>query len=86
MSYSKENLNSNHGRSHDQDTSETSGNLAAGAPKEEAPVRVDGFAQVLAMLKIADNEFRQSLLKRLGARDPELAHALRSELRKMDDT
>ncbi len=58
-----------------------------GAPdaKVEEPIKVDGFAQVLAMLKIADNEFRQSLLKRLAARDPELAHSLRDELRKMDD-
>lgn len=51
-------------------------------PNEEA-IRVDGFAQVLEMLKIADPEFRESLLKRLGARDAELARHLRDDLRNL---
>ena len=46
----------------------------------EKQIRVDGFAQVLAMLRIADPEFRTSLLRRLQARDPELARNLRIEL------
>jgi hypothetical protein len=46
----------------------------------EGDIRVDGFAQVLAMLRIADPQFRESLLRRLGARDPELARQLRAEL------
>ena len=47
----------------------------------EAGIRVDGFDQVLAMLKIADAEFRDSLLRRLAARDKELATSLLRELR-----
>jgi hypothetical protein len=49
---------------------------------EEQPIRVDGFAQVLAMLQIADPEFRESLLRRLGSRDPQLARTLRADLAK----
>lgn len=54
----------------------------AGAPEAEKQIKVDGFAQVLAMLQIADPEFRDSLLRRLAARDIELARALQAELRK----
>jgi hypothetical protein len=52
----------------------------AGANGKEQPIRVDGFAQVLAMLRMADPEFRESLLKRLAARDPQLARSLRADL------
>ncbi len=48
--------------------------------KEDAQVRIDGFQQVLEMLKIADPAFRESLLQRLAARDRELARTLRSQL------
>ncbi len=41
---------------------------------------VDGFDQVFQMLKIADPAFRESLLKRLSARDTELARSLREKL------
>ena len=47
---------------------------------EEKQIEVDGFQQVLEMLKIADPEFRESLLKRLAARDRELAQTLRQDL------
>ena len=43
-------------------------------------IPVNGFRQVIEMLKIADPEFRESLLKRLGARDPVLARAIRRDL------
>ena len=49
-------------------------------PAAETPIKVDGFEQVLEMLKIADNSFRESLLKRLAQRDPVLARNLRAEL------
>ncbi len=50
-------------------------------PPQEAPqIAVDGFNQVLEMLKIADPEFRESLLKRLALRDRELARTLRNDL------
>lgn len=46
----------------------------------EEQIKVDGFEQVLAMLKIADPEFRESLLRRLAARDRNLANSLREDL------
>ena len=48
----------------------------AAGEKEEEKIRVDGFGQVLALLRVADPAFRESLLKRLAARDPELARNL----------
>lgn len=78
MSYSRETYKP--GKNKNQQPSPADAPPAA----PEEPVKVDGFAQVLAMLKIADNEFRESLLKRLAARDHELALALRRELRKLD--
>ena len=53
------------------------------SPEGEPQIRVDGFEQVLEMLKIADPAFRESLLRRLGDRDYELAQSLRADLRKM---
>lgn len=46
----------------------------------EPQVSVDGFQQVLEMLKIADPAFRESLLKRLAQRDRDLANELRRDL------
>jgi hypothetical protein len=54
-----------------------------GGPQEEERIRVNGFAQVLEMLKIADADFRESLLRRLGSKDPELARQLRQDLRNL---
>lgn len=51
------------------------------APKSEEPIQVNGFAQVLAMLQVADPEFRESLLRRLAQRDPHLALSLRKDLK-----
>jgi hypothetical protein len=48
--------------------------------KQEGQIAVDGFQQILEMLKIADPAFRESLLKRLAARDRELAVQLRQQL------
>lgn len=59
----------------------TGAQVASGAPQEDG-VRIDGFQQVLQMLKSADREFRESLLKRLNMRDPKLVQALRADLRK----
>ncbi len=71
---------------------ETHPAVLMGAPVEENAaeastengVRMDGYGQVLAMLQIADPEFRESLLRRLGARDPGLAAQLRANLRDLD--
>jgi hypothetical protein len=51
---------------------------------ELPPIPIDGFQQVLDMLRIADPAFRESLLKRLAARDLELANSLRRDLRNLD--
>ena len=51
--------------------------------QEEERIRVNGFGQVLEMLKIADPDFRESLLRRLGAKDKELARQLRQDLRNL---
>ena len=47
---------------------------------EEQGVRVNGYKQVLEMLRFADPSFRESLLKRLASERPELAKALKREL------
>jgi hypothetical protein len=47
---------------------------------DEKKIAVHGFRQVLEMLRIADSEFRESLLKRLAQRDPEMARQLRQDL------
>lgn len=46
----------------------------------EPQVAVDGFGQVLEMLRIADPAFRESLLKRLANKDRTLAANLRIRL------
>lgn len=61
------------------------GPIQAESPQEEsAPgeqrVRIDGFNQVLEMLRVADPAFRESLLRRLAKRDPRLAETLRQDL------
>lgn len=43
-------------------------------------IAIDGFTQVLEMLKIADPAFRESLLQRLAAKDQKLARSLRADL------
>lgn len=57
---------------------------AAEAPASaEQPIKVDGFGQVIQLLQVADREFRDSLLRRLTARDPELARQLKAYLAKL---
>jgi hypothetical protein len=54
-------------------------NLGAMDPvTEEKPVAVNGYQQVVEMLEAADPAFRESLLKRLASRDPELGRSLRA--------
>ena len=47
---------------------------------EEGGIRINGFAQVVAMLEAADPQFRESLLRRLAARDPRLVRSLKKDL------
>lgn len=48
--------------------------------KQKGAVKVDGYQQILEMLKVADDDFRESLLKRLAAKDANLAASLRQNL------
>jgi hypothetical protein len=48
----------------------------------EPQLAVDGFQQILDMLRVADPVFRESLLRRLAARDRQLAADLRLNLGK----
>lgn len=50
------------------------------AAPAETLIPIDGFKQVLDLLRVADAPFRESLLRRLAARDRELARSLREEL------
>jgi len=49
-------------------------------PQEEG-IKIDGLQQVIELLKYADPAFRESLLKRLTNRDPQLAKSLRKIIR-----
>ena len=49
-------------------------------PSNEPQIAVDGFRQVLDMLRVADPEFRESLLRRLADRDKNLVRNLRRDL------
>lgn len=77
MSASKQDLNVNKTESVKASTS------SAAEADADAPIRVNGFEQVLQLLQSADREFRESLLRRLGARDPNLVATLRKELRNL---
>ena len=48
--------------------------------REENMIRVDGRGQVLDMLRAADPEFREMLLRGIEKRDKELARELRAQL------
>ena len=55
--------------------------LSSGVPTSgENQIAVDGFKQILDMLRIADPAFRESLLRRLATRDRDLARSLRADL------
>lgn len=54
---------------------------AGGAPaEEEKPIPVNGFQQVLDMLRVADPEFRASILRGLAKRDRAMTLRLMREL------
>ncbi|MBS1960322.1 MAG: hypothetical protein JST80_12670 [Bdellovibrionales bacterium] len=59
---------------------ETQAKQGQNGPLEEG-VKIDGLQQVIELLKFADPAFRESLLKRLTARDPRLAASLRKIIR-----
>ncbi|MEK6578031.1 MAG: hypothetical protein AABZ55_02280 [Bdellovibrionota bacterium] len=53
---------------------------AAAPAGGEAKIPVNGLQQVIDMLRVADPAFRDSLLKRLAARDRELARVIMRDL------
>ncbi len=55
-------------------------NAAEAANPKEAPIKVDGFGQVIALLEVADPSFRESLINRIAAKDPQLARQIRATL------
>ncbi|MDR3608540.1 MAG: hypothetical protein P4M08_14345 [Oligoflexia bacterium] len=50
------------------------------ANTNEERIPVNGFSQVLEMLKVADPAFRESLLRRIAIKDRSLAQSLRKDL------
>lgn len=67
------------------DTKNNPNNLRTAAAGEttnakDAPIKVDGFGQVIALLEVADASFRESLLNRIAAKDPQLARQIRATL------
>jgi hypothetical protein len=50
------------------------------ANPKDAPIKVDGFGQVIALLEVADASFRESLINRIAAKDPHLARQIRATL------
>ncbi len=70
---------------YDRRAVKTTAPAANAAAEPEAPaaegIRVDGYAQIVAMLQVADADFRDSLLRRIAVRDPQLADNLRRNLR-----
>lgn len=54
--------------------------LPTESAQKEAPIKVDGFGQVIALLEVADSTFRESLINRIAAKDPKLALQIRATL------
>ncbi len=54
--------------------------MGATAKPEAEQIPIDGFNQILEMLRVADPAFRESLLKRLASKDRNLAQELRRDL------
>lgn len=48
---------------------------------QEPGIRIDGYQQVLDLLRVADPAFRESLMARMAQRNPALVKALREALR-----
>ncbi len=53
-------------------------------PGEQAGIPINGFQQIVDMLKVADPQFRESLLRRLAVRDLALANSLRRDLERLE--
>jgi hypothetical protein len=65
---------------HDEKARSTMNPSAENAGEKEAQIKVDGFGQVIALLEVADASFRESLINRIAAKDPQLARQIRATL------
>lgn len=54
------------------------------AVETEKPIPINGFQQVVDLLRVADPAFRESLLRRLAARDQSLANSLRKDVERFE--
>ncbi|MEO5969011.1 MAG: hypothetical protein ABIQ95_03720 [Bdellovibrionia bacterium] len=59
-------------------------NQTESRPGEQQGIPINGFQQIVEMLKIADPQFRESLLRRLSVRDLALANSLRRDLETLE--
>lgn len=76
MSASRRDIYGNNGRIQPQQSQEESKT----ENDDQQGIRINGFAQVVAMLEAADPQFRESLLRRLAQRDPRLVRSLREDM------
>jgi hypothetical protein len=65
----------------DSRTGNTETRQARPASTGEQDIRIDGIEQVVQMLRHADPHFRASILRRIQARDPALAHRILRAIR-----
>jgi hypothetical protein len=72
------------GKPQSQDAAKNSTTTTTAEPtgsQEPGGVRVNGYQQVVDMLEAADPAFRESLLKRITAQNPQLGASLRNRMR-----
>lgn len=65
---------------YDQKREQSSARSQAQPQEREQMIRIDGRGQVIDMLRAADPQYREFLLRLLEKRDPALARALRREI------
>ena len=63
-----------------QRTGQTNNQINDSGTQQEGGIRINGYAQILDMLRSADSAFRESLLRRINAQNPMLAKKLRNSL------
>jgi len=68
-------------KSFTQENPKTQSVEMTGKPLEEQGTRINGMQQVIDLLRHADPAFRESLLRRLSQRDPNLVQNLRKIFR-----
>ncbi|MFZ9596139.1 MAG: hypothetical protein ACO3A2_08690 [Bdellovibrionia bacterium] len=54
------------------------------SPPASDQIPINGRQQILDMLRVADPQFRESILRRLSSRDLRLANSLRRDLKNLE--